>query len=536
MSKHAAIYARVSTEVQDYNRQVNELTALAKKDGFTQIEVFAESISGYKKEERIELQRMLNICRIKPSYFGCIYVSELSRLGRARIQTRHTIDELTQLKVNIFIQNLNMFTLDENKNMSMLTSIMMTLYTEISNQEAETFKARSRSGLLQSAKNGRAGGGASLAYGYKRGTDKMLVVDENEVSTVKKIFNHYRQGNGIKAISNLLNDEGIPTKNRVVKGKKITWSDRQVHAILNNTLYKGERRFKGHVLQAPAIVDKDLFDECQGIMKGKTHKNYLTIYTYLLKDMVTCGVCGRNYFARYKPQDNEEIYMCSSKLKKGCSCGSGGINISLIESAIYNELVNSESILKYINNTKGLKTQLENDVKKYEQHVGNDTSLRNKKVKEKERLLDVYLSAGIDKETFTNKQEKIINEIENLTKKIKLFESELKSKRKSLQNLDDVKTTKKMLEKAKHNRSELQAIYRQVINRVVIDSTDSESALISVYFQVNGEVLSPSIKYFLNLAGMRKKTKVYSYSVFPYLDNVHHIEDKNLILINKKTA
>ena len=57
-----AIYARVSKSdgSQDYNRQVNELKEIAKTHGYKDIEVFAESISGYKKDERLELQSMLN--------------------------------------------------------------------------------------------------------------------------------------------------------------------------------------------------------------------------------------------------------------------------------------------------------------------------------------------------------------------------------------------------------------------------------------------------------------------------------------------
>lgn len=54
------IFARVSTNVQDYERQVNELTALANRNGWSVEAVFAEKVSGAKKNvERKELSKMV---------------------------------------------------------------------------------------------------------------------------------------------------------------------------------------------------------------------------------------------------------------------------------------------------------------------------------------------------------------------------------------------------------------------------------------------------------------------------------------------
>jgi len=59
-----AIYARVSTSdgKQDYNRQIDDLTKVIKREGYSdnEIEIFAESISGYKKkDDRIEFKALL---------------------------------------------------------------------------------------------------------------------------------------------------------------------------------------------------------------------------------------------------------------------------------------------------------------------------------------------------------------------------------------------------------------------------------------------------------------------------------------------
>ncbi len=54
------IFARVSTNVQDYERQVNELTTFAQRNSWSVEAVFCEKVSGAKKNiERKELSRMV---------------------------------------------------------------------------------------------------------------------------------------------------------------------------------------------------------------------------------------------------------------------------------------------------------------------------------------------------------------------------------------------------------------------------------------------------------------------------------------------
>ena len=56
------IFARVSTSVQEYDRQVNELTALANGNGWSVESVFAEKISGAKSNnDRVELLNMIKL-------------------------------------------------------------------------------------------------------------------------------------------------------------------------------------------------------------------------------------------------------------------------------------------------------------------------------------------------------------------------------------------------------------------------------------------------------------------------------------------
>lgn len=520
--KQVGLYCRVSTrDKQEYTRQVNELTKIAKDEGYkdSQIKVYAEKESGYKKaNDRPELERLLKDC----TKYECIYVMELSRIARDGKIIRNTIDTLTENKVPLYIKNLGLKTIKPDGKTDIATNIIIAVFSEIADEYARSFKVNSISGLRQSASEGKAGGGNNHPYGYMKDEQGMLVINPDEVPVIHQIFNLYKQGNGIKVISNLLNEQGIPTRtNKIGKAinhltftkeaNKIKWSDKQIHDILRNTIFKGQRRFKGEILAAPAIIKTELFDACQKLMQTKTHRNYLTTYTYLLKDKCTCGVCQRNYFAKYKPvKGGDKAYVCSSKLIKGGTCGNKAINISLIESAVYDLLLSSDSILKYINNTNDVKVVLQRELEGLNQSLPIIKRELDKKVKEQSRLLDVYLSGDISKPIYTQKNKELESGLSDMQQKVKLVENTLKEKTTALSNLKKTSTTKKMLESAKLDRELLKGIFNQLIYNIniIADETIAEA---HIRFQISGVVSIGQVRLQLDKKMIARADKVFRY-------------------------
>ena len=104
------IFARVSTNVQDYDRQVNELTVLAKSNGWSVEAVFAEKISGAKANtERTELLNMISY--VESNHIDKVLVTELSRLGRDTLQVLEVIEMLNKKEISLYIQNYAIETL-----------------------------------------------------------------------------------------------------------------------------------------------------------------------------------------------------------------------------------------------------------------------------------------------------------------------------------------------------------------------------------------------------------------------------------------
>ncbi len=61
----AVIYARVSTQKQDYQRQISELHEYARRNDIEVVKIFSERISGTKKvAARKESQELLDFIRL----------------------------------------------------------------------------------------------------------------------------------------------------------------------------------------------------------------------------------------------------------------------------------------------------------------------------------------------------------------------------------------------------------------------------------------------------------------------------------------
>lgn len=97
--KKVVIFARVSSTngTQDYERQINDLQTLASANNWTVEAIFAEKVSGAKKNtERTELMNMIDY--INSHNIDKVIVTELSRLGRDTLQVLQAIEILIRIK------------------------------------------------------------------------------------------------------------------------------------------------------------------------------------------------------------------------------------------------------------------------------------------------------------------------------------------------------------------------------------------------------------------------------------------------------
>ena len=112
--KKVVIFARVSTTIQDYDRQVSELTALAANNNWKVCACFTEKISGAKANtERTELLRMVEY--VTNNAIDKVLVTELSRLGRNTLGVLEVIELLNSLHIHSKLCYRNTYTRRSNK-------------------------------------------------------------------------------------------------------------------------------------------------------------------------------------------------------------------------------------------------------------------------------------------------------------------------------------------------------------------------------------------------------------------------------------
>lgn len=147
-----AIFGRVSLDSMDFQRQINDLQKVADRLNYEVVSIITEKISGAKNnDERLGIQKLLQQAKI--GKFKKVLCTEISRLGRSNIQTLSLLDELHQMGISVYFQDLNSETLNEKGEVSFQTELLTNLLSLFAKNERQTLISRIKSGMLQAKKN-----------------------------------------------------------------------------------------------------------------------------------------------------------------------------------------------------------------------------------------------------------------------------------------------------------------------------------------------------------------------------------------------
>lgn len=151
------ILARVSTDKQDYERQLIELREYCSRAGWQIVHEFAAKVSGAKQnEERSEITELVNY--VNSNHIKRVVCLEVSRLGRNTLESLKVIQILNEHKVSLFIKNYGLETLTPDGNVNPVASLICTILLEVASMERLTIKERMASGRNQYIAKCRAEG------------------------------------------------------------------------------------------------------------------------------------------------------------------------------------------------------------------------------------------------------------------------------------------------------------------------------------------------------------------------------------------
>ena len=180
------LLCRVSTNHQDYHRQVAELTEYCNRLGWSIERVFANKVSGDKtNDERPEIASLIEY--VQTNKVDKVVCLEISRLARNTLEALKVIQVLNEQGICLHVKNYNLDTLTNDGKVNPVTSLICTILLEIAQMERLTIIERMSSGRAQYiAKCKEDGVKMGRPSSYRKSDDKMREQYAKEIALLKK--------------------------------------------------------------------------------------------------------------------------------------------------------------------------------------------------------------------------------------------------------------------------------------------------------------------------------------------------------------
>ncbi len=180
------ILARVSTDKQEYERQLVELRDHCNKMGWDVVREFSNKVSGAVSiEDREEIMSLVEY--VRANEVKRVVCLEISRLGRNTLEALKVIQILNDNKVSLYVKNYNLETLTADGKVNPVTSLICTILLEVASMERLTIKERMASGRDQYiAKCRREGIKMGRPSEYRKSLDEYKAQYQKEISLLRK--------------------------------------------------------------------------------------------------------------------------------------------------------------------------------------------------------------------------------------------------------------------------------------------------------------------------------------------------------------
>ena len=299
----AALYARVSTFQQtdkdSIPAQVDALKKYAEEHNYTIQDVYVDDgVSGSLLTERDELQRLLS--NVEAGNIDIILVCKLDRWFRS-VKHYMSVQEILDRHDVPWKTIWENYETESPTGRLMVTQMLAFAEYECSNTSLrinKTFDYKKKSKEVLSGK---------IPFGYKI-QDKHLVIDPEKADIVRRVFQTYMDTGSISETLRRTEGLGLPKTQRAIK------------LLLQNRKYIGE--CYGIENYHEAIIDKDVFDLVQDMLKRNVRQNHFR--KYIFSGLCTCSDCGRRLVGttdKIKPRNERyKVYRCTGHYRAFPDC------------------------------------------------------------------------------------------------------------------------------------------------------------------------------------------------------------------------
>lgn len=176
------IYARVSTQGQDYERQLAELREYARKMEYEVVMEFCEKVSGAKTvAERQALTELLLF--VESNKVDKVLIYECSRLSRRVVDFLSVIETLTAKRISVYIHQNGLETLLPNGQSNPIAQLVMGILAQFNSMERSLIRSRMESGYNHYR---AVGGKVGRKEGYRKSDEAMKEQYQEEIKLLRK--------------------------------------------------------------------------------------------------------------------------------------------------------------------------------------------------------------------------------------------------------------------------------------------------------------------------------------------------------------
>ena len=256
-----ATYCRISTNHEEQESSLETQISyygklIAGHEDWELVKIYAERASETQLKKRPEFMQMIKAC--KQGKIDLILTKSISRFGRNMLDTLRTLYELFNLGVKVYFEKENLNNFDKEMR------TMMGIYAGFAQEESKNMSDNIKWGIRERMREGKVCLNCTRFLGYDKDENGRLVVVESEAVIVRKIFELYLKGFGVRRIKKFLEENGIKT----VTGKDV-WSTSTIDRILSNEKYVGD-----------VLMQKSFTED---FLTGKRRKNEGELAKYFIE-------------------------------------------------------------------------------------------------------------------------------------------------------------------------------------------------------------------------------------------------------------
>jgi site-specific DNA recombinase len=352
--RRAAIYARVSTEMQSRSSIDDQIRKCRQYAETHDLEILDENI--YRDEalsgvgaDRPALSRILQLALSTAPPFTAILVDDTSRLSRTTEDALSMFKRLKFAGVRFIAVSQG---IDSDHEQS---ELQVTVHGLVDSLYVRELAKKIHRGMEGLALRGLHTGGRIFGYdtvSLGEGAGKKLVVNSSEAAIVKRIFELSASANSLKTITRTLNAQSVPSPRPREDRVGGEWCPTAIREMLRNELYIGNVVWnRSQFVKVPgtntrrrrprpesewlraynaelAIIPADLwsavrarFAALPGICGYPKNRGLVPrgmTSTYLFSGLLKCGECGANLIvATGGGTHRHKKYACSRRFNRG---------------------------------------------------------------------------------------------------------------------------------------------------------------------------------------------------------------------------